>query len=392
MGKKTRNGVRAGVVAAIAAASLAITPVAFAASGTTPKNPEALDQSIQGNTGNKASFYRFASKNRVLTALFAAQNTNGWGGEVAILASSADYSDALASAALAENEAAPILLANADGSLDPQVKAYLDGFETVVIASGPGVIPESTKDALNAQGNTTVRVAGVNRYETAAALGVYTLITSTEDWTSGVNFLLADGRNFPDALASGPAAASTKNGVVLLTAGADGVPSFTAQFLAGQPVSWSPQAVEWLPGVVLDWSALGWDFDHQSVTVVGGAAKAAAEAGVLGNVTEPVEYDFAIVGADRYETATLLASKYFGSGVTYYTIASGQDFPDAVVAGGWAANAGGPLVLTRDAALTPVTKSYLVDAADNGDKFVVFGGHGSVSPAVSQELASTFVW
>lgn len=403
MGKATRRGV---IAASAAAAALVIAPAAMAAPNISPDIPEALDKTILGSTGNQSTFFRFASKNRVLTALFAAENTSGWG-NVAILASSKDYSDALAAAPLAEILHAPILLANEDGSLDPQVKAYLAAnFDGVVIASGPGVIPESTKNELNDAlaaiggnwyaGVNTVRVAGVNRYETAGALAIASLFWSQEDYTSGVNFLLADGRNFPDALAAGPAASATSNGVVLLTAGADGVPSFTAAFLAGSPVSFSPATLAWLPsqlpgGIVIDWNNLG-SFNHQSITVVGGAAKAAAEAGVLGNITEPVEYDDALVGADRYETAVKVATKYFGPGATYYTIASGRQFPDAVVAGGWAANANGPLLLTQDAALTNTTKAYLVDAADNGDRFVVFGGTGSVSPAVSQELFDTFQW
>lgn len=403
MGKATRRGA---IAASAAIAALAITPLASAAPNITPNIPGALDKTIVGSTGNQSTFFRFAAKNRVLTALFAAQNTTGWG-DVAILASSKDYSDALAAAPLAEILSAPILLANADGSLDPQVKSYLaNNFNYVVIASGPGVIPESTKNELNDAlvnvwgniyaGVNTVRIAGVNRYETAGALAIASLFWSTEDLSSGVNFILADGRNFPDALASGPAASKASNGVVLLTAGADGVPSFTAAFLAGSAVSFSPATLAWLPnwlpgGIVIDWSNLG-SFNHQSITVVGGAAKAAAEAGVLGNITEPVEYDDALVGADRYATATLVAKKYFGSEPVYYTIASGQQFPDAVVAGGWAANSGGPLLLTHDAALTNVTKAYLVDAADNGDKFVVFGGTGSVAPAVSQTLFETFQW
>lgn len=412
MGKKTRRGSIVAAVAVAAAASLAVPAAAVAApnlpwgKNITPDNPGALDQFVVGHTGNQSNFFRFASKNRVLTALFSAQNTHGWG-DVAILASSADYSDALAAAPLAEILSAPILLANADGTLDPQVKSYLaNNFNFVIIASGPGVIPNSTKDALNDAlvnvwgniyaGVNTARIAGVNRYETAGTLAIASLVFSNEDWTSGTNFILADGRNFPDALAAGPAAAKVDNGVVLLTAGADGVPSFTAQFLVGNSVSFSPATIAWLPawlpgGVVIDWNNIG-AFNHQSITVVGGAAKAAAEKGALGNITEPIEYDYSLVGADRYETATLVAGNYFGSEPIYYTIASGQQFPDAVVAGGWAANVGGPLLLTRDNTLPASTKSYLVDAADNGDKFVVFGGTGSVTPAVSQELAATFVW
>lgn len=380
MGKATRRGVLA---ASAVVAGLVIAPSAMA---VVSPNATALDP--DASSGNESTFYRFASKNRVLTALYAAQNTSGWG-NAAVLASSEDFSDALAAAPVAEQMSAPILLANANGSLDPQVAAYLATFDTVYIASGPGVIPDSVANGLESAGVTNVwRVAGQNRYETAAVLAVLSLLDAEDD-DEGYNYILADGQNFPDALAAGPAAAHETNGVILLTAGSAGVPSQSAALLAGQAVTWSDSAIGWLPSPIANWLP---DEAHPTITVVGGAAKAAAEAGVMGIATEPIEYDSSIVGKDRYETAALVAEAYFGPFPTTYTLASGEDFPDAVVAGGWAANADGPLVLTRNAAIPTVTLNYLLDAADNGDIFVVFGGSGSVSKNVSAQLQEAFDW
>ncbi|WP_292836665.1 cell wall-binding repeat-containing protein [Microbacterium sp.] len=391
MGKRTRRGIIAASAAVATAAALSFGgSAAFAVDPNTPKIPEALDQTLAGTTGNQASFFRFASSNRVLTALFAAQNTNSWG-DTAILASSANYADALASSALADELDAPILLANADGSLDPQVGAYLATFDNIIIVSGTGVIPESTKDALvdsfGVGFNNVFRVSGVNRFETAAAIAVFTYFTGGAIGGT-TNFVLADGMNFPDALAAGPAAASETNGLVLLTDGPDGVSPFSYALLVGQPVSWTPSAT--LPvgfgGQTINWSMT---FLGSNVTVVGGAAEEAAGNG-LGTPGTAVEYDNAIVGADRYETAAMVADEYFGSGSTTYTLASGEDFPDAVVGGGWAANANGPLLLTNNAWLNHYTEDYLVASADNGDKFVVFGGTGSVSKDVSLTLYEDF--
>lgn len=392
MGKRTRRGIIAASAAVATAAALSFGgSAAFAASPVVPDNPGALDTSLDGNTGNQAAFYRFASSNRVLTALFAAQNTTGWG-NTAILASSANYADALASSALADELDAPILLSNADGTLDPQVKAYLAGFDSVIIVSGTGVIPESTKNALLVAGVSDVfRVSGVNRFETAAAIAIYTYVTS--GGTGGVNFILADGMNFPDALAAGPAAGSVNNGLVLLTAGSDGVSPYTYDLVSGHPVSWSsgsqlPQQTVF--GAVINWF-VGID-GHADITVVGGAAKQAAENGDGVTPGTMVEYDRAIVGQDRYDTAAMVAGTYFGSAPTTYTLASGEDFPDAVVGGGWAANAEGPLLLTNNAWLNSYTSDYLEGAADNGDTFVVFGGTGSVSKDVSQTLYDDFTF
>ncbi len=391
MGNKTRRGIIAASAAVATAAALSFGgSAAFAASPVTPNNPGALDASIDGNTGNQASFFRFASKDRVLTALFAAQNTTGFSADTAILASSGNYADALASSALADKLDAPILLANADGSLNPQVKAYLATFDNVIIVSGTGVIPESTKSALLLSGvDNVVRVSGVNRFETAAAIAVYTYVSSGS--TGSINFILADGMNFPDALAAGPAAASTNNGLVLLTAGSAGVSPYTYELVSGHPVSWSAPGM--LPSTTLGGIAINWVLGlggHANVTVVGGAAQAAAANGDGITPGTEVEYADAIVGVDRYDTAAQVAAEYFTSAPSTYTIASGMDFPDAVVAGGWAANAEGPLLLTENDKLTGYTMDYLVDAADNGDTFVVFGGTGSVSKDVSMALAEEF--
>ncbi len=403
MGNKIRRGATAAAVAALTAAALAVGgTAAYADSPVAPKNPQALDKNLDGNTGNQASFYRFASSNRVLTALYAAKNTNGWG-DTAILASSANYSDALASAPLADLENAPVLLANENGSLDPQVKAYLSGFDKVIIVSGTGVIPQSTTAALLAGGvDNVVRFSGVNRYETAAVISMATYVL--KGGIGGIDFILADGQNFPDALAAGPASAEEANGLVLLTAGSDGVSPWTAALLSGHTVSWSSDflaAVDVIletgdaPQVIDSGAALiNWFVGlagHASITVVGGAAQEAADNGL--GVAFPgtaVEYDKAIVGADRYDTAAMVADEYFGPFPTTYTVATGETFPDAIVAGAWAANADGPLLLTRNASLPDYTLDYLLGAADNGDTFVVFGGTGSVSKDVSQELYDNF--
>ncbi|WP_454301303.1 cell wall-binding repeat-containing protein [Salana multivorans] len=393
MGKATRRGV---IAASAAAAALVIAPAALAfpapsSHNIAPDIPGALDQTIVGSTGNQSTFFRFASKDRVHTALFAAQNTHGYGRDVAILATSADYADALAAAPLAEQYSAPILLANADGSIAPQVRTELAKYQTIIVVSGTGHISDSvTASLLGATTTDVVRVAGVNRFETAALLAVYSY--ATNGYQGGLNYILADGTNFPDALAAGPAATSVPNGLILLTDGAKGVSPFTYAVLNGQPVSWTNASL--LPQHTANGNAINWLVGlggSRNVTAVGGNANAAAANGI-GLPGTSIAVDSKLVGADRYETAVLVAKKYYDSAPTYYTIASGQSFPDAVVGGSWAANAGGPLLLTRDAKLTPVTKAYLEDIADNGDKFVVFGGTGSVTPAVSQELFETFQW
>ncbi|WP_454295708.1 cell wall-binding repeat-containing protein [Salana multivorans] len=412
MGKATRRGV---IAASAAAAALIIAPTAFAgAPYVVPDIPQALDKTLDGNSGNQARFFRFASATPVETALFAAENTSGWG-NVAILASSYSYADALAAAPVAETYNAPILLANEDGSLNPQVKAHLAGYDWVVIVSGPNNIPEATKDALNAQGNTTVRLSGVDRYQTATILAAVNIVTSTEDPSSGQNFILTDGENFPDALTTGPAAAKTTNGSLLLTYGSQGIPAPIYGFLTTGAISFSsPTVTIPLPnGGVYTWDPSNWNWNqnHRTITVVGGAARASAGVGLLGGDSPRVEYTDQLVGADRYDTSALVANKYFTNSAEYFTLSTGTTFPETVVAGGWAANANGPLLLTTHAELSPAAEAYLNGGVvkrsqpngsvvnqtltrhgNNSSKFVVFGGTETVSKSVSQRLQKLFTY
>ena len=67
-----------------------------------------------------------------------------------------------------------------------------------------------------------------------------------------------------------------------------------------------------------------------------------------------------------------------------------MNYPDAVVASAYIANADGPLLLSAPDALTPVTAAYLADNVDNGQMVVTFGGPGSMSKAVTEAIADIF--
>lgn len=149
---------------------------------------------------------------------------------------------------------------------------------------------------------------------------------------------LATGTEFADALAAGPAAADEK-GVILLTKGST-LPDSTARYLKEGP----------------------------NTVAVGGPAAAAYRA------------DVKYVGYSRYETATMVAAAYFDP-TDYVGLASGQNFPDAVVGGALMANVDGTLVLTRHDALPTTTRDFLSYEADQ-PHVVVFGGPIAIEESV----------
>lgn len=374
MGNKTRRGAIAASVAVTTAAALAFGGSAAFAADDSPIIDEDTAELTQPGGPN---LYRFADKDRVLTAIEAANATGGVWGDTVILASSSDahYADALAAAPLADAVDAPVLLTEPGGSVNPYVIDYLEAHEevsNVILASGTQVLTAGVVSELEDAGYDVERYAGANRYATAVALAAGAIV---EGNLEDVNVFVADGTNFPDALAAG-AAASAYNGVVLLSQGGQ-LEAFTAAALALTPAYHGVGAL-----------------NHDEIISVGGAATTAVSVGYLGNHFDDSSTT-SVVGATRYDTAVQLAEDYFDApqpGADVFAIASGEISSDAVVASAWAANVDGPLLLTHNASLTGATADYLADAVDKGDSVAVFGGTGSVSANVSAELKALLTY
>ncbi|MGC5582945.1 cell wall-binding repeat-containing protein [Ornithinimicrobium sp. W1665] len=125
-----------------------------------------------------------------------------------VLARSDDFGDALAAVPLTKRVNAPMLLTKV--LLDPRVGDEIDRVlpvgGTVLIIGGELSIAPSVQATLESRGYVVERIAGANRYETAVAVAGKIGAPHT--------VLVASGLNFPDALASGPAAAWAGPGVI----------------------------------------------------------------------------------------------------------------------------------------------------------------------------------
>lgn len=163
------------------------------------------------------------------------------------------------------------------------------------------------------------RLAGADRFATSAA-------SLSSDWgfpdVDGVTpevpvLYVASGRDFPDALSAGPAAARQKGALLLVDRDS-------------------------IPTVVRD-EILRLSPDH--VVVVGGeAAISDSVFRTLESMQPSIER---VAGADRYETSRLVAREAFTDGAARVYFATGASFPDALSAGPAAARHGGPVVLVR---------------------------------------------
>lgn len=203
-----------------------------------------------------------------------------------------------------------------------------------------------TTEVSNALGveSPVTRVAGEDRYQTAAEIALLT--------GSSPHVYLASGVNYPDALAVG--------GI----AGQDGA-----------PVLLTPP--DQLANVVRDTIE---SVNGTQVTILGGtAAVSPAVEDTLVELGVQVER---IGGSNRYSTAALLAQGAPTGGTVF--VASGEEYADALAAGPLNADQGRPVLLTRGEALPSVTQRALLDLAP--EEIVLVGGESRVSQDVVAEL------
>lgn len=355
-----------------AAATVAVSGAAFAADST-PYQDDADRMVIQHDDySNTSHLFRVAGPSRVNTAIKLNNSSDKWadGARTAIIARDDDFADALASGPLADVLDAPLYISAPGSAIDGRVTAELKakGVKNVYLIGGTGVFTEGARAQLEGMGINVHRQRGVDRYETAVGIAKKTIEVGLDNDVTkkDVNVYLATGTDFPDALAAG-AAASDNDGIVLLTKNTE-LEKFTYRFLVQQ------------------WDDLYPDEQGIEIHTVGGQAEKAAKSR-LEDIADTN------TGKNRYATAVMLANK-FKHNPDKIAVTSGENYPDGVVSGAWVANHDGPLVLTRNAALSPETAAYVGQEhiADGNADIVVVGGTGSVSQNVSDQLAAIMTW
>jgi len=127
------------------------------------------------------------------------------------------YADALAAGAPAAKRGGVILLSRT-GAIDPTTEAMIKDEASAVVAVGGGA-----SRAMDAAGITATKVAGVNRYETAALL-------AKTYYPTTASAVLASGADYGDAVAGSPLAAGT--GAPLLLTPPSGLPESVLGYLA----------------------------------------------------------------------------------------------------------------------------------------------------------------
>lgn len=270
------------------------------------------------------------------------------GGSV-ILASGANYPDALAASSLAGGLDAPILLTDPNG-LSDAARGRIESLcpsRVFIVGGNAAVSPDVERQVkeLLGSGCAVFRVAGQTRYETS-------LVAAEINPKSSDTVIVATGGNYADALSVSPYA-----------------------FASGSPVLLCDSA-SGLAGAAVESIRSG---GYSRAVIVGGAA--AVPASVEGQLRSAGVGDVVrLSGATRFETSSMIADFELGSGLGFsmdgVLLATGMNFPDALSAGPLAGRSRAPLLLVDPGAEHACT--YLSGFRGKVSSATVVGGAAAV--------------
>jgi len=272
-----------------------------------------------------------------------------------VVATGENWPDALAGGPLASTLSAPILLTRRYELPAPCASVITTiGATSAVILGGTSVVDPAVEDDLIDAGinpGSITRIAGANRYETAAKIAEF---IENHDMNDVDTAYFATGANFPDALAAGPFGGAFRRPILLVKR--DEIPAYTQQAITGLGLTTS--------------------------YVLGGTGVISAD------VMSQLPFATRLGGADRYETAAIIAEHGLlagGSSSVLYT-ATGQSFPDALAAAPLAAFGPYPIVPLKRDSVPAASMTYLTTHESSILSWYMLGGEAAVSEATEQAV------
>ncbi|MDI6843403.1 MAG: cell wall-binding repeat-containing protein [Anaerosomatales bacterium] len=296
---------------------------------------------------------RVGGSDRYATAAAIAQAAFPSGCTTAVVTTGEDFPDALASSALAGAVSGPLLLTKRDSVPAALASALTSlGVRDVIVVGGPGAVSPGVVADLETAGYSVQRVAGDDRYETAAE--VARKVANRLGVSYGGEAFVVRGDLFPDALAAAPIAFA--NGMPILLTRPNAMPASTVAAAADI-------------GVARAW-------------VMGGTGAVSDDAASALSVPWT-----RIEGRDRYETAAGARSRALQEGWSdgqSLGVASGTTFPDGLAGAAFLGVKRGFVLLTQQDLLPAATRQALIDSQATAASATVFGGTGAVGAQVEQ--------
>lgn len=303
-----------------------------------------------GSIFGSESMVRIAGSNRYATSTAAADALKQSLGvdkfENIIIASGADYPDALAGSYLAKVKNAPVMLVGKDAETESDVKQYisknLKKGGTVYLLGGTGVVTSRFEKSL---GDLKVeRLGGQTRYETNIAI-------LKEAGVDKEDLLVCTGEGFADSLS-----ASAVGKPILLVAGS-GVNDTQKKYLGSLKI--------------------------KDIYLIGGTGVVSDKIG-----TQLKKYDRddkceRVAGQNRYLTSVAVAKEFFPKGSDSTVLAYAMNFPDGLAGGPLALSIKAPLILTDNSGYSEAV-AYAKNAGIK--KAVVLGGPTLISDGVVNRI------
>ncbi|MCA0151575.1 cell wall-binding repeat-containing protein [Rossellomorea vietnamensis] len=262
----------------------------------------------------------------------------GWNrAETIVIASGETFPDALAGGPLAYQLNAPILLTYKH-RLPAETRKFINILEAkqAYILGGVGAIDLYVEKQLRDLGLKITRIGGDDRFQTAAKIA---------DYLPSDQAIVANGRNFPDALAVAPYAA--KNGIPIVLTESTDLPESTKE--------------------ITD--------EKEDTIIVGG------EGVISSTVASDLPSSTRFGGADRYETAkNIIEGLPLGKETAY--VATGGNFADALSGSVLAAKDNAPILLVKKDDIPP----SIGNLVNSYPSFSIFGGKNAVSYKVEEQL------
>ena len=291
----------------------------------------------------------------------------------AVIATGADFPDALAAAPLAGLNDAPILITGGSTlSWDTYFALYALDVKSVSIVGGTGAVSSAVESQIMAvlQSNCgeleqprCTRFAGMSRVETAESIyaaGLAGACSSTA--------ILTTGMNFPDGVSISPYAYAT-NSPIFLTSSSTNLSLSTDSYLSTA------------------------DFDR--VIIIGGS-------GVISDSLENLLSNrfgegnvIRIGGVDRYETSLLIADWCKKEGVLGWDglgVATGLNYPDALTGGALQGSTGSTMLLMDDTECGVRALSAIATNANEIQEVRWLGGSDVIVPSLRGKILEALSW
>lgn len=298
---------------------------------------------------------RYETSVSIAEAFFISNYGTSGSFDSVVLASGADFPDALSGSYLAIKNKAPIIMINpnsksANDYTISYIKTFLKDGGTVYVLGGTSAVPNSSIKVLK-ENYKVVRIGGGERFET----NINILKKTVKNGSIGDDLIVCSGRGYADAL----------------SASAVGKPIFLVDQNTGELTD---AQIEFLKTQ-----------NFKNIYIIGGkvAVPKSIEKKIKSICKDAIFTR--IEGQNRYETSIAVANQFFES-PSKMTIASGENFPDGLCGGPLSNSLGAPIILTTES-MKSLANKYVTD--NSVSRVMVLGGSSVLSDSLVKGIKKT---